>query len=48
MDTVVVNKQGCLHTVHTEEQLNTFLSAGWKIKKEPEKKEEPKVTKRKK
>lgn len=28
-------KRGCTHVVHSDEQLNRFLKAGWEVEKPP-------------
>lgn len=43
MDVTVI-KGDCIHHVHSEEQLNTFLSYGWSVM-ETEAPAEPKVKK---
>ena len=31
MEVRIINKEGCLHTVTSDEQLAIFLAAGWAV-----------------
>ena len=41
MEIKIINNTGCVHVVHSQEQLDRFIAAGWKLLPE----EEPKPKK---